>query len=97
MTIPCIRLCQPPASYQNMALLGLDFLFLNNPFDHSDVDKNCNYLTLPTFLAMSGPRKHWEVCGMIMLLNTKVYYSFLHCFLLITITVFFDSPSKTRI
>lgn len=49
MTIACIRLCQPPASYQNMALLGLDFLLLNNPFDHGDVDKNCNYLTLPTF------------------------------------------------
>ena len=49
MTIPCIRLCQPPVSYQNMALLGLDFLILNNPFDPGNVDKSFNYLPLPAF------------------------------------------------
>ncbi len=49
ITIPRIRLCQPPASYQNMALLGLDFLILNNPFDHGDVDKSCNDLPLPMY------------------------------------------------
>lgn len=62
MTMPCIRLCQPPASYQNMALLGLDFLILNNPFDHGDVDKSCNYL--PFLLAFNYVRPQ-ETLGVI--------------------------------
>lgn len=62
MTIACIRLCQPAASYQNTALLGLDFVTLNNSFDHGDVDKSCNYLPLPAFFwphqAPGNPEKY---------------------------------------
>lgn len=84
MTIPCIRLCQPPASYQNMVLLGLDFLILNDPFDHGDVDKSCNHLPLPTFFWLqqaSGSTeryKHHAYVSLIQRLTTAFYTDSCH-------------------
>lgn len=92
MTIPCIRLCQPPASYQNTALLGLDFLILNNSFDHGDVDKSCNYLPLPAFFWLhQAPGNTRRYAVRLCYSYTKAYYIFLDWYLFITITVFFNT------
>jgi len=61
-----------------MALLGLDFLILNNPFDHGDVDKSCNYLPLPTFFWLhQAPANTGRYAIQLCYSNTKAYYSFL--------------------